>query len=168
MNGLILRCTTLCVPSSIRKRNDGGIRIAMMIVLDMPVATIIMVTTMMIMVVSDISVMAVGGMSARQRVRQGVCDLAKWGARCGEGGSHGYFGDLTGHLQETSGRVGGERADRYRLAKNGGGDQAGRGTRGYSVLGPYGAKKLVCGRSWCQHLDTGRFFGYLFGTMRFH
>jgi len=53
MNGLILRCTTLCVPSSIRKRNDGGIRTAMMIVLDMPVTTIIMV-------VSDISVMAVG------------------------------------------------------------------------------------------------------------
>jgi hypothetical protein len=39
-----------------------------MIILDMPVATTTLVTTIVIMVVSDISVMAVGGMSVRQRV----------------------------------------------------------------------------------------------------
>jgi hypothetical protein len=77
----------------------------MMIILDMPVATIIIVTTMMIMVVSDISVMAVGGMSVRQRVSARRL-RSRWIRRAlRPKGVCGYFGNSTGHVQETNGRV---------------------------------------------------------------
>jgi hypothetical protein len=62
---------------------------------------------------------------------------------------YGYFGNSTGHVQETSGRVGGEQADRHWL------EPSGLWSPGYPALAPYGAKKLVCGSSWCQRLDIG-------------
>jgi hypothetical protein len=83
----------------------------MMIILDMPVAT----TTMVIMVVSDISIAAVGGMFVRQRVsarllRSRWIRHASWPK-----GVCGYFGNSTGHVQETNGRVA-ERASGSPLA----------------------------------------------------
>jgi hypothetical protein len=45
-----------------------NIRTVMIIILDMPVATTTLVTAMVIMVVSDISIVVVGGMLVRQRV----------------------------------------------------------------------------------------------------
>jgi hypothetical protein len=53
-----------CCPEGGPTGGLRNIRTVMMIILDMPVAT----TAMVIMVVSDISIMAVGGMSVRQRV----------------------------------------------------------------------------------------------------
>jgi hypothetical protein len=140
----------------------------MMIILDMPVATTTLVTTMVIMVVSDICIVVVGGMFVRQRVSARLL-RSRWIRRAlWPKGVCGYFGNSTGHVQETNGRV----AESKRIAVGWlkMAVEASRAVvpRGYSVLAPYDAKKLVCGRSWCQCLDIGRFFAYLFGIMRFH
>ena len=77
----------------------------MMIILDMPVATTL-VTTMVIMVVSEISIVVVGGMFVRQRVSARLL-RSRWIRRAlWPKGVCGYFGNSTGHVQETSGRVG--------------------------------------------------------------
>jgi hypothetical protein len=73
----------------------------MMIILDMPVAT----TTMVIMVVSDISIVVVRGMFGRQRVSARL-SRSRWIRRAlWAKGVCGYFGNSSGHVQETSGRV---------------------------------------------------------------
>jgi hypothetical protein len=75
-----------------------------MIILDMPVATTTLVTT--IMVVSDISIVVVGGMFVRQRVSARLL-RSRWIRRAlWPNGVCDYFGNSTGHVQETSGRVG--------------------------------------------------------------
>jgi hypothetical protein len=77
----------------------------MMIILDMPVATTTLVSTMVIMVVSDISIVVVGGMFVRQRVSARLL-RSRWIRRVlWPKGVCGYFGNSTGHVQETSGRV---------------------------------------------------------------
>jgi hypothetical protein len=88
--------------------------------------------------------------------------------RCGRRGVYGYFGNSTGHLQETSGRAGESERIAIGWLKIAVDAKRAAVPRGYSILAPYGAKKLVCGRPWCQCLDIGRFCAYLFGTMRFH
>jgi hypothetical protein len=84
----------------------------MMIILDMPVATTTLVSTMVIMVVSDISIVVVGGMFVRQRVSARLL-RSRWIRRVlWPKGVCDYFGNSTGHVQETSGRV----AERKRIA----------------------------------------------------
>jgi hypothetical protein len=77
----------------------------MMIILDMPVATTTLVTTMVIMVVSDISIVVVGGMFVRQRVSARLLRSRRIRRALWPKGVGGYFGNSTGHVQETNGRV---------------------------------------------------------------
>jgi hypothetical protein len=69
MNGLNLRCTTLCLPSSIRT-------LALRLEWRLPVSvaprrTTFMGTTMMTMVVLDVPIIVVGDMSMRPRASAG-------------------------------------------------------------------------------------------------
>jgi hypothetical protein len=85
----------------------------MMIILDMPVATTTLVTTMVIMVVSDISIVVVRGVFVRQRVSARLlCDLAGYGDALWAKGVCGCFGNSSGHVQDTNRRV----ADSKRIA----------------------------------------------------
>jgi hypothetical protein len=89
-------------------------------------------------------------------------------ALVGGPGVYGCFGKSSGRLQETGGRVGRPSLIALGWLKMVVDAKRAGSPRGYSILAPYGAKKLVCGRSWCQCLDIGRFCAYAFGTMRFH
>jgi hypothetical protein len=65
----------------------------MIIILDMPVATTTLVTAMVIMVVSDISIVVVGGMLVRQRVSVRLL-RSRWIRRAlWPKGVCGYFGN---------------------------------------------------------------------------
>jgi len=69
MNGLNLRCTTLCLPSSIR---PSALRLEWRLPVSVaPQPTTFVVTTMMIMLVLDMPIMAVSDMSMRSRASAG-------------------------------------------------------------------------------------------------
>jgi len=69
MNGLNLRCATLCLPSSIR---TSALRLEWRLPVSVaPRPTTIVVTTMMIMVVLDMPIMVAGDMSIRSRALAG-------------------------------------------------------------------------------------------------
>jgi hypothetical protein len=114
------------------------------------------------MVVSGLSIMVVGGHDrAPASFGEAFPNSLNTARGVAEGGLRQFDRTCAGDQWAR----GGEQADRHWLAV-----EAKRAVvpRGYSVLAPYGAKKLVCGRSWCQCLDIGRFCTYLRGTMRFH
>jgi hypothetical protein len=107
MNGLNLRCTTLCLPSSIQAL---ALRLGCRLPVSLaPRLTTIMVTTMMIMVVLDMPIIVVGDISMRPRASARRFDLAEYRARWGPKGSTVVSAsqpDGTRLVQETGGRVG--------------------------------------------------------------